>query len=408
MLPSRLPSRGPLVRDLLRAGFAVVVCLVLFEFGLRVTGMKYDGSLYTREPIRFFGFRPNARGWVVYEGCNFVTINRAGLRDVDHEEGYKPDAVRIAFVGDSNSAALSVPLQDTFIKVCERQLARSGVFGNKRVETINFGVLAYNLAHEWLTLKTRVWKYHPQIVVVPLAMNGSVMNASRALNYSSVPTPFYVLENGKLVPDAETQAFPVPSEREIRTLDQIHQLENESTTFLMAQSGAGALASEWRTLLRRLSPPPKSSRPEDYVRLWSIAPPANEEMRSAWAVTEAFLEMMNEECIRHGAEFWIVPTDAPQQVDWRPSVRETLMKRAGVPDLYYPNRRYMDFAAQRNIKSVSLAPGLLQYALEHQVFLHGFFNTDPGDGHFNVEGNRVAGELLAEGMKASRYAVAVR
>jgi hypothetical protein len=233
------------------------------------------------------------------------------------------------------------------------------------------------------------------------------MNASRALNYSSVPTPFYVLENGKLVPDEATKEFRVPSESVIRKLDRLHQLENDSTTFLMGQTGVTVLTGMVRGAWQGLAAKPKaaSSRPEDYVRLWSIAPPANEDMRNAWAVTEAFLEMMNRECLDHGAEFWIVPMDGPQQVDWRPEVRESLMKRAGVPDLYYPNRRYMDFAAQRNIKRVSLAEGLLQYAVEHKVFLHGFFNTEPGDGHFNVEGNRVAGELLAEGMKDSRYAV---
>ena len=36
------------------------------------------------------------------------------------------------------------------------------------------------------------------------------------------------------------------------------------------------------------------------------------------------------------------------------------------------------------------------YAVKHHVYLHGFANTKLGTGHWNVEGNRLAGLLIAQ------------
>jgi hypothetical protein len=36
------------------------------------------------------------------------------------------------------------------------------------------------------------------------------------------------------------------------------------------------------------------------------------------------------------------------------------------------------------------------YAEEYQVVLHGFENTTPGEGHWNAEGHRVAGQMIAQ------------
>jgi hypothetical protein len=38
---------------------------------------------------------------------------------------------------------------------------------------------------------------------------------------------------------------------------------------------------------------------------------------------------------------------------------------------------------------------MCQYAESHNVFLHGFPNTSPGQGHWNEEGHRLAAEICA-------------
>jgi hypothetical protein len=44
---------------------------------------------------------------------------------------------------------------------------------------------------------------------------------------------------------------------------------------------------------------------------------------------------------------------------------------------------------------LNLAPAFAQYADQHHLFLHGFSNTQLGTGHFNREGHRYAGALIA-------------
>jgi hypothetical protein len=50
---------------------------------------------------------------------------------------------------------------------------------------------------------------------------------------------------------------------------------------------------------------------------------------------------------------------------------------------------------RENISLIILAPELRQFAQQNNVFLHGF-DKNIGNGHWNVTGNRVAGELMAK------------
>ena len=51
---------------------------------------------------------------------------------------------------------------------------------------------------------------------------------------------------------------------------------------------------------------------------------------------------------------------------------------------------------RRGFDVLTLAPMFQAYAQEHNVFLHGFENSGIGIGHWNQEGHRLAGKLIAE------------
>jgi hypothetical protein len=65
-----------------------------------------------------------------------------------------------------------------------------------------------------------------------------------------------------------------------------------------------------------------------------------------------------------------------------------------VQDLYYPERRLRDFGISHRIPVFNLAPIMAEQAEERQVFFHAFHDS-LGVGHWNEEGHRVAGELIA-------------
>ena len=50
---------------------------------------------------------------------------------------------------------------------------------------------------------------------------------------------------------------------------------------------------------------------------------------------------------------------------------------------------------REGIPVITLAPDLQAFAQQNNVFLHGF-GENIGNGHWNVAGNRVAGELIAK------------
>ena len=79
-----------------------------------------------------------------------------------------------------------------------------------------------------------------------------------------------------------------------------------------------------------------------------------------------------------------------------PKVRKNFMNRIGVSDLFYPDRRIAALGARDGFDVLTLAEPLYQYAEAHHAFLHGFTNGKIGFGHWNVEGHRVAGELIGE------------
>jgi preprotein translocase subunit SecF len=104
---------------------------------------------------------------------------------------------------------------------------------------------------------------------------------------------------------------------------------------------------------------------------------------------------MRDDVQARNAKFLVVTLSNGAQVSPDHNVREQLQNRLGVTDLFYPDNRVRLFSEREKISIITLAPELQQFAERNQVFLHGF-DKNVGNGHWNVVGNRVAGELIAK------------
>jgi hypothetical protein len=141
--------------------------------------------------------------------------------------------------------------------------------------------------------------------------------------------------------------------------------------------------------------------------------PHNREWQLAWDITEDLLQTMDEEVTRHGAQLLVVTLSNAAQVHIDPQLRQEFAQAVEADDLFYPDLRIAEFCDSAGIPVLTLAPKLLAYAEEHQVFLHGFSNTRMGIGHWNEEGHRLAAGLMAAKLqdmlsKRASAAVAVR
>ena len=377
---------------------SILAALLIFEIGLRIAGFSYP-ALAMADRYRGWALRPGAEGWWNREGEAYIRINSDGLRDREHHQEKPAGTLRIAVLGDSYAEALQVPMENAFWAVMEQRLQECTAFAGQKVEVINFGVSGYGTAQELITLRRHVWDYSPDIVVLAFATENDIRDNSRALN--QIPEmPYYIYRGDELVLDTSSL-----------------EARNNSFKFRLQQSALGRLFNWMRDrsrviqlldksrtrFTRRKTRPERSADPRDGKDIYAalgldsmiFREPDDPAWKEAWRVTESLVKLMRDEVEKKGAKFFVVTLSSGIQVHPDPTVRRDFMQQLGVDSLFYPDLRIQALCEREGIPALDLAPALLTYAEQHQVFLHGF-GQQPGLGHWNVRGQRVAGEMIAQ------------
>ena len=395
--------------------FAVVagllVGLLMVEIALRIAGYTFP-TFYTTDDSRGFALRAGVEGRYRKEGGAYVRVNSAGLRDREHATEKPPNVFRIALLGDSYAEALQVEQEAAFWAVMERRLNECASLDGRTVEIINFGVSGYGTAQELITLRERVWQYSPDLVLLAFTTNNDITDNSRALKRTD-EMPYFVLREGRLTLD---DSFRHTSSFRWRTsaLNRFGVWLRDSSRVLQAfHEGHYALKGY---LARRRAEKQQAARrteaapaPTETAATETAAPraedvgtdnlvyraPFNSEWEEAWRVTEGLLILMRDEVEQHGARFVVVTLSNGIQVYPDAEARRAFMSRVGATDIFYPDLRVKMLGERERIAVINLAPELQAHADRHKAFLHGF-GDQLGNGHWNAEGHRVAGELLTE------------
>lgn len=378
------------------------------EIALRVTGYTYP-EFYELDQTLGYSLRPGAEGLYRKEGRSYVHINSDGLRDREHSLTKPANTLRIALIGDSYAEALPVPLEQSFWWVMRDKLVECDAASDKAIEVINFGVSGYGTAQELLTLREKVWKYSPDVVMLAVTTNNDVTDNSRALKKVD-EIPYFVNRYNQLTLDNSFQSSRTFLWRQSRLNRFGRWLRDHSRVVQVVIEGHHALkimTASWRARWARPEPAaapttspgqkPNDSLPAAELGIDNLIyrEPQTAVWTDAWQVTESLITKMRDEVQARNAKFLLVTLSNGPQVLPDPNVREQLQKRLGVPDMFYPDNRIRAFSVRENISVITLAPELQQFAERNQVFLHGF-DKNIGNGHWNVVGNRVAGELIAK------------
>jgi hypothetical protein len=112
--------------------------------------------------IGFMHF-PNKRVTWRSEGFSQSYFDADGMRDPGLTVTKPAGVVRVALLGDSMVEGLQVPIEQTFGKLIEKKLNAEG---KHHVQVLNFANSGYSTAQEYLELKSKVFKYQPDIVVL--------------------------------------------------------------------------------------------------------------------------------------------------------------------------------------------------------------------------------------------------
>lgn len=119
---------------------------------------------YHKIPNDFLGYdlAPNTTAEVMGKT---VTTNRWGMRDQDYALDKPAGTMRVAMMGPSFTMGSGVGDSETYDAYLEPQL-NAGAAPGKHYEVMNFGVAAYSLLHQVRMLDDRVYKFHPDVVVL--------------------------------------------------------------------------------------------------------------------------------------------------------------------------------------------------------------------------------------------------
>ncbi len=373
------------------------------EVGLRIAGIK--GSLkisefvessptifHTTDLDRGWGLKPNASGWWRDEGESFVEINRDGLRDRYYSKTKPENTLRIAVLGDSFTEAVHVPHEQTFWSVMERELTKCSALKNQQknqqIEVINFGVHGYGTAQELITLRTRVWDYNPDIVILAFFAGNDLINNSKKLE-SDLYRPFFVYRNGELVEDLSFRELnPGYSNRyAVSFVDNLPQwlVKNSRVLQVIKKVDLDNKKLQGLAEYRRQS-------------FYKFNPPTNEVWEEAWKITEDLILLMREEVEEKGAKFGMAVIASPLQVHPDENKRKKKQEEFGVKDWFYVGNRLEKLGKIHDFLVWDLTKLFLSFSQENQVCLHGFEPAADCGGHWNAEGHRLAGEIISRNL----------
>lgn len=380
------------------------------EIALRVVGYSYP-IWYQTDRERGYAAIPDVEGWFWVETTNYVKINSQGFRDREHAKTKPANTFRIAVIGDSFAEARQVPLDAAFWSVMERTVQQKASRG-LNIEVLNFGVGGYGTANELLTLRQRVWEYSPDVVLLAVCTYNDITDNYRPLKNAD-EVPYFKLENGSLVLDdsflrsktyrrADSVLYKgwVAAHNASRLIQLLHHAQFALRTALSAWKERRRLAEAQRSVDARPLNSAASVSPSKLVDLVGIqnmvyVEPQDDDWREAWAVTEALIKQISDESSAHGAKFLVATITADIQVYPDGRVRQAMIDRLKVPDLFYPDRRLEAVCEREGIAFIDLSQPMQQAADRDKVFFHGF-GKEIGNGHWNEAGHRFAGETLGE------------
>ncbi len=390
---------------------SILSTLAVAELGLRMWQSPLDKLDRFLTQVVGDHHRPGARYW--YEGAEFKTyveFNSRGLRgaEVPYE---KPAGVRrILVLGDSFTDALQVPLEQTFVKVMERELRDR--LEDPRLETLNAGHVGDGTGNALLRFRHEAYQYDPDIVLLAFYLGNDVRNNHpeleqdhRRVKYgeenAALPGPYFELdENGEL----RLEGFPYRRRESSGQGDKtigvgvraylarhlyLYRLGAEAAKVLIGRGREGASfpsdASPTNTTLEQRRVP-------DWHHLALYRPQYTRAFEEAWALTEKLLAALRDEVEQRGARLVVAvipPRFEVEDIYWDQAVDS-------YPQVGQWDRKKATELIGRILTGLDISHLILRPRLRKLLETEGTPLYLPEDGHFRAHGHLATGRILAD------------
>ncbi len=374
------------LKRLVALGVGVLLAVVMAEIVLRFSTV--DSPVWaTADEHCGLRLRAGADGVFTAEGVAEFRINSAGWREREIAAAKPANTLRVAVLGDSFTAAFHVPMDSSFTRVLEDELARSASSQAPRVEVLNFGVPGFGTGQALQALRHYVRDYEPDIVLLAFFAANDVADNSRALSGAAY-RPYFVERDGELILDDSFLRDPAYLSRS--------DWKAKAFIAMSDYSRIVQIAAELRRG-RRVAGQTEQVQDRRRAGLTSTiyAEPQTDVWRDAWRVTERLIVTMRDEARAQGAKFGVVQIADAIQVHPELAERREFMTSLGLKDLSYPGARIKEACARAGIPCLDLARPMGDSAAAQGVHYHGF-DESLGGGHWNEAGHRVAGRVIAQ------------
>jgi hypothetical protein len=201
--PGQKPGQKP-VRKLVPTLAAVVVAttlgLLCTEKLLVLTGLGQEEYI---RPDALFGIAHIEGKDVTFksEGFSRSKFSAAGLRDRDYLLSKDEGTKRLAFLGDSKTEGMQVPMSENFVKLIEADLNKQESYKSQpqKWQAINFATAGNGTLVELLHYLARVKHYSPDLTVLVYNYGDSGENGQAGAVNSKLARPAVLVNNdGKL------------------------------------------------------------------------------------------------------------------------------------------------------------------------------------------------------------------
>lgn len=348
-------------------------------------------------------------------------INSKGIRGHEYSYGKRDDEYRILILGDSFAEGYTVEFNEVFSEVLKRNL---NIKGDKYYEVVNSGTGGYSTDQEYLFFQDEGKKYSPNLTVLMFYQNDVWYNTQS--KYWRGYKPVFKLIDGKL----RLTNVPVPKPK---TISASYNKEGDSyqsaaysefsinawfndNSYLyklissqvvnnyyfqrliskLVQTGDHLSKNNDSANNKKVKDAKVNFVPEEF-RVWKKV--YSPEIREAWKITEALIVKLKQEADMIGSEF--VVFYIPDQSDIYAERWKAAKRKYGLSDEGWSAEQVrieLESICRKNV--VDFINPAVQFSEEADRLKKAgkrlyFIN----DGHWNVDGHKLTGNVLTDYIK---------
>lgn len=334
-------SSGKFLRGLEVVGCNVALTLVLAELALRLVAAGSGVSPLVSHALDAYRLVPG------HDYGGGLRGNSLGYPGPDFQPDKPPGTFRIAALGDSFAVGPAVPAAENYLHLLEQGLPDTEVY--------NFGVSGTGPREYLLILRTDVWNYHPDLVLVSVFVGNDITE--------TLATPRHL--------DPRQHALYLLLKRSWRLG---RERQRQGPDAAPSQPCGGFTLSE------------ATFREVEGRRLEVCRVPPSAALEKKWRQALADLERLIADCRQRRVPVALVLI--PDEFQVNPAVLAEAIERGDLKDadldLEYPQKRLTQFCADHKVPCLDLLPAFTGKADTYAV----------RDTHWNVRGNRLAAAQL--------------